>query len=174
MFCHDIHCNLAKIQIISDPGCRSDPGRIIYILDHCPRKFLGIHLIGMKIRRRVDHHFIDRIHMNVFRRNVFQIDLINLRADLHIFCHPRRSDKIIHRVFRGTAKHCVVHGFPGKFTARRFSSALRIDQIHFLYHFKQTCPPRDPVGFQCRRHGKTDRLFRPAFVRHNEIGRHRI
>ena len=98
----------------------------------------------------VHKHFINRIYMNIFRRHIFQIYIIDPRTVFHIKCHPRRCRNI--RQFRLTG----------------FSAAVYL--FYFLNHFKKPGSSRNPIFFQGWRNCQADGFFRAAFIRHHQIG----
>ena len=76
MFSFDIHCDFTEIKVCTDTGRRSYPCRIEHIQDHLHRQLTGCHLIGFQISRRINQYLIYRIDMDIFRGDIFQIDLV--------------------------------------------------------------------------------------------------
>ena len=95
MLCHNIHGNFAQIQVGADT-CRSrDSDGLKHIQDHPPGQLRGAGLIGFQIIGDVHKYLINGIDVDILRSNIFQIDLIDFSADLHIFRHLRRRCYII-------------------------------------------------------------------------------
>ena len=154
VLCHNIHCDFAQIQVGSDPGSGRDPNVILHIQNDSLRQLISCHSIGFQIMCHVHKHFINRIYMNIFRRHIFQIYIIDPRTVFHIKCHPRRCRNI--RQFRLTG----------------FSAAVYL--FYFLNHFKKPGSSRNPIFFQGWRNCQADGFFRAAFIRHHQIGGQRI
>ena len=138
----------------SDPGSGRDPNVILHIQNDSLRQLISCHSIGFQIMCHVHKHFINRIYMNIFRRHIFQIYIIDPRTVFHIKCHPRRCRNV--RQFRLTG----------------FSAAVYL--FYFLNHFKKPGPSRNPIFFQGWRNCQADGFFRAAFIRHHQIGGQRI
>ena len=49
----------------------------------------------MEVIGHIHEHFINAVHMDVFRCNIFQINLINPDTVVHVKCHAwRRDDEV--------------------------------------------------------------------------------
>ena len=93
---HYIHRHLTKIHVRTD-ACRCRDARLFqYIADHLHRQLMCRHLISSQVGRHIHDHLVNRIHMNILRGNVFQIDAVNLRAYLDIVCHLWRGGDIVY------------------------------------------------------------------------------
>ena len=95
MLCLNIHSNFAQKQVRSDTGCRCDPGGLQDVPDHPHGKFVHCQFIKFQIAGRVDKHLVNGINVKVLWRDVFQINRINLRADLHIPSHSGNRNNIV-------------------------------------------------------------------------------
>lgn len=82
--------------------------------DHLRGQLSRGHAIRRQIARHVNKNLIHRIHADVLRRNIAQIDLVNLCAHLHIVRHLRRRDNIIQRQFRRNPERVRVAAFSVK------------------------------------------------------------
>ena len=115
--------------------------------------------------------------MYVLRRNVFQIDVVDLRTIVHIMLHSRfRCDEVQFQL-RAGGQFLTVAGFPLEVTDPQFPEplqALRIIKLHLFRDLKQPRAARDSDGLERWGHCQTDRLFCPAAVRHHKIGCQRI
>ena len=95
MLRHNIHGNLAEIQIRADPRRRRDARHLQHIPDDLSRKLLRRHLIRVQIMRHIHKHLVNRVHMHIFRCHVFEINIVNASAVLQILCHLRRRCHVI-------------------------------------------------------------------------------
>ena len=71
VLCHNIHCNLAQIQIGADAGGGRDSRAVKNVQDNPGGQFPGRHGIGFQIMGHIHEHFVNRVYMDVFRCNVF-------------------------------------------------------------------------------------------------------
>ena len=92
---HNIHRHLTEIHVRTDACCCRDACLFQHIADHLHRQFMGRHLISTQVGRHIHDHLVNRIHMDILRGNVFQIDAVNLRAHLNIVCHLWRGSDIV-------------------------------------------------------------------------------
>ena len=156
------------------PAVAVTPVFLQHVQDHPHGKFPGRLLRRGQVIGGVDEHLVNGIHVHVFRRNVFQINLIYPRAVFHIIGHPGRRNEIIQfqpavrRQCRGKM------GFPGKSPARSLSAALGVDLLYPLNHLEQPGPSRNFPGLQRRGNRQADGLLRAAFVRHHQQRIHGI
>jgi len=71
VLCHNIHRDLCKVQIRSDPRSRRNSGFFLHIPDHPCRQLMRRHMVCLKIGSQVDKDLIDRIGMDIFRCYIF-------------------------------------------------------------------------------------------------------
>ena len=90
MLCHDIHGDLAQVQVGADARRRSDSRGFQYVLHHLGSQFPRRKPIHLQITAHIHEHLINRVHMDVLRRNIFEIHVKYLCTVLKIQCHPRR------------------------------------------------------------------------------------
>ena len=152
MFCHNIERHFAQIEIGSDPGGCRDARLSKDILYHFRRKFSRCHVVCPQIMCDIHKHLVDRIDMNILRRHITQIEIVNSGAVIHVERHARRCDLISQPLFR----------------------MPRIHFFYFLYDLKEPRSSRNAIGFQGRRYRQTDCLFRALGVCHHKVGRKRI
>ena len=88
VFCHDIHCHLAQIQIRANAAGGSDARFFQYVLDHSSAQLPGCQLVGFQISRHIHEYLVDGIDMDILLCYIFQINVINPGAVLHIELHP--------------------------------------------------------------------------------------
>ena len=96
MLCENIHSDLAKIEIAANARRGCDARGVQDVRDHNLCQLTGGHAVSLQIVRHIHHHLIDGIDMNVLRGDVFQVYVVDLGADLDVFCHPRRGNEIIY------------------------------------------------------------------------------
>ena len=130
--------------------------------------------IGFQIIRHIHEHLIDRIHMNILRRNIPQIDAVDLSADRHISAHLRRCDEIVQFKCRIAGERISKDGSAGKGLLRRKAAAARILLPDDLSDLKKTRSARHADRFQGGRHGKADRFLGTGRVGDHQIGIQRI
>ena len=112
--------------------------------------------------------------MDIFRRHIFQINLIDFRTVIHIIGHPRRRGNIIHRQLRRPFQFRTMNGCAGQPMSRRHAPTLCIDFPYFLNDLKQPRPSGNTIGLQGRRNRKTDGFLCPAGICNDQIHRHRV
>ena len=81
--------------------------------------------------------------MNVLRGDVFQVYVVDLGADLDVFCHPRRGNEIIYFSGRINRQFIGVEALFGK--AASFAPPFRVDFLDSRYHFKKPRSAGDAV-----------------------------
>ena len=97
MLCHNVHRNLAKIQVFADPCGRGDSGRAQYIQNDPLGERPGSAPIRFQIGGGVNEYFVNGIDMDILGRDVFQIYIVNPRAVHHIMLHAGRRNDIVER-----------------------------------------------------------------------------
>ena len=100
VLCHDVHGHFTKIEIWSDTGSCGDPHRVKHIQDHLPSQFPWCKAISAQIVSDVHKHFVDGVRMDILRRDIFEIDLKDAGAVVHIELHARRSNQVVQRQLR--------------------------------------------------------------------------
>ena len=173
VLCHDVHGDLAEVEVCADARRGRDACGAQHIEDHSLRQLAGRHVVGLKIAGHVHHHLVDGVDVDILGRDVFEIDIINLRADLDVLRHLRRCDKIAHRARRVSRQLTRVIAL-FKEIAARFAPPFGVDLLDALDDFEKSCSSWDAVGFQGRRYRETNSFLRAAEVCHDQIGRHRV
>ena len=107
--------------------------------------------------------------MNVLRRDIFQIYLVNIRTVFHVEGHPGRRNDVIKfkRGIRGQFRYKM--GFLREFLLGSRVLSPQIDLFDLLYDLKEPGTPRNSVGFQAGGDRETDRFIRPCRVRDHQI-----
>ena len=174
VLCHNIHSNLTEIHIRSDScGC-CYACCFQNILYHRHSKFSCSHTICLQIIGHIHKHFVDGIGEYILRCNIFEIDIINLCAILHIICHTGRSNDIIYLQCWICVQLCLVIGRTVKCSVWCFPSAFIVCFPDLLDNFKQSWSAGYSVTFQGRRYRKTNCFFCPAFISNHKICCQRI
>ena len=86
--------------------------------------------------------------MNILRGNMAKIDLIDLRADVHIVGHLGRCGHIAQCQIRTRPKLLLIGRRAGEGSARRLCTAQGIDLFHLLHHFKEPGAAGQAVSLQ--------------------------
>ena len=174
MLCNNIHRRLTQVQIGTDP-CRGSHARSVqHILQYPCRQFSCTHPISIQIMCHIHKYLINRINMNVFRSNIFKINIVNLCAVFHIKSHPGRRYNITKFQLRMFFQLVVLIRSSGKSSTGRKTSSLPVDLFYPLHHFKQSGSPGNPIGFERWRHRKTNGLLRSCGICHHKVGGKRI
>ena len=95
VLCHNVHGDLGEEQVRPDAGRRRDAGRFEYVADDGLRQLMGGAVI--RIVRHIEEDLVDGIDDDVFRCDIFSVNLIDARTVFHIIGHARRRDHEIHR-----------------------------------------------------------------------------
>lgn len=112
--------------------------------------------------------------MDVFRCNVFQVQLVDPGALFHVEGHSGRRNDIVDGIFRMGKKLACIAGSPGKLVPRRVFLPHVVGLFDPLFHLKKPGPSRNPICLQRRGNRKTDRLRCTGRIRHHQIRHHRI
>ena len=170
---HDVHGDLAEVEIRSDARRGRDARGVQHIEDHGLCQLMGGHVIRLEVAGHIHHHFIDGVDVDVLGRDVFEIDVVDLRADLNVFRHLRRRDKITHRARRVSCQLISVAALFKKIAAC-FAPTFGVDFLDALDHFKEPCSAGNTVCLQRRRYRETNGFLRAAKICYDQIGRHRV
>ena len=143
VLCHNVHSDLAEIEVAAD-ACRGCDARGVQdVRDHNLCQLTGGHVVSLQIARHIHHHLVDGIDMDVLRGDVFQVYVVDLGADLNVFCHPRRGNEIIYLSGWVSRQFIGVEALFGK--AASFAPLFRVDFLDTLHHFKKPCSAGDAV-----------------------------
>ena len=170
----DVHGDLGQIQVRPDPGGRGDAGRAEHVEDHRPGQRLRVPAVETAVGRHVDEDLVDGVDMDVLRRDIFEVDPVDLRGDLHIQRHPRPGDDEVQRQLRLRRERVGVAAAAGQRPAGCAPPPLGVHLPHTLVHLKQPRPAPDPIRLQRRRDRQADRLLRPLLIGHDEIRLQRV
>ena len=112
--------------------------------------------------------------MDVLRGDIFEVDLIDFRAQVQVVFHPGRGDDIgegqrrICRQLRGAA------GLAGEPAAGSLRTSHGIDFLDPLHHLEQPGAAGYPCSFQRRRHRQADGLLSSGEIGHHQVGSQRV
>ena len=135
---------------------------------------MGGEFVKFQIRGRVDEHLVDGIDVDVVRRDVFQVNAVDLRADLDVTGHARNGNHIVKFQRRICLQFRSIGRLARKLPSGGSVAAFSVDCPYSLDDLKQPRSAGDSVGFQRRGNGKADRLFCPALIGNDKIGGHGI
>ena len=107
--------------------------------------------------------------MYVFRRDVFQVHAVDLRADLHIESHARHGCDEREFQLGVSLELRQTVGTAGEPVPRRLSQSLGIYLLYGLLHLEKPGSAGDAQRFEGRGHGEADRLAGPGSVGHHEV-----
>ena len=140
---HNVHSDLAEIEIAANARRGCDARGVQDVRDHNLCQLTGGHAVSLQIVRHIHHHLVDGIDMDVLRGDVFQVYVVDLGADLNVFCHPRRGNEIIY--FSGwiSRQFIGVETLFGK--AASFAPPFRVDFLDTLHYFKEPRSAGDAV-----------------------------
>ena len=97
---YNVHCHFAEKEVRPDPsGCR-DAGCLKHVEDNLHGEIMCRELVGIQVVRHVHEHLVDGVDHDVLRGNIFEINLIDAGAILHVVRHPRRRDDEVNRQIR--------------------------------------------------------------------------
>ena len=96
LFRHDVHGYLAEVKVCADAGCRRYPCMFQYIPNHRHGQLVRRHPVGVQVGRHVHEYLVNGVHVNILRGDVFQVNLIDARAVLDVFCHAGWRRDVIH------------------------------------------------------------------------------
>ena len=174
MLRYNIHGNLAQVQIGSDSCCGNQSFFLENLCCNSGRQFSRCHTIGFQILCHIQEHLINRIDMNIFRCDIFQINIIDLGTIFQISRHPGRGGHKTNFQFRMPLQFIRKGAFSQKSAARGPHFPHGIYFSYFGDHFEQSCPTRDSIGFQRGRYRQADGLLRSGSIRHHQIRIQRI
>ncbi len=112
--------------------------------------------------------------MNILRGDVAEVNLINLRADLHVARHAGRSDDVLQGKGRICRQSCSIKGAPSQTVSGSKALALFVDHPDFLHHFKQSRTAGNSVCLQGRRYSQTDGFLCAAGIGDDKVRAQRI
>ena len=174
MLCDDIHRHLAEVEVGADARRGGDARRLQHVPDHGHRQLVCRHLVGLQVIGDIGEDLVNRIDVDVFRRNVFEVDAIDLTAHLDILRHPWwRGDIISLPVGMGGQLSGKIR-LPREWFEADGLAPLVVHLPHFLYHFEQPRASTQTVSLQRGRDGQTNGLLRAAHVRHDKVSRQRV
>ena len=94
---HHVHRDLRQIQVRPDADRGRDARGLEHVAHDEHRKFPRRDAARADIVRRVEKDLVDGVDVDVLRRGIFEVDLIDARAVFHVVGHARRRHDIVQR-----------------------------------------------------------------------------
>ena len=63
--------------------------------NHPGGQLLGGETVGVEVGGHVHEHLVDRVDVDILRGHILEIDLVDLRAVLHVQGHPGRGHNVV-------------------------------------------------------------------------------
>ena len=170
----DVHRDFAEVEIRADARRGGDARLREHLADELACEIVRRELVGLEVVRGVDEDLVDGIDLDVLRRDVAQVDAVDLAADLHVTCHAGRR----HNVFQLQGRVAQQRGMEMALAAEAAPGSLRaavgVDAAHRLHDLEEPRAPGDAVTLQRGRHRQADGLLRPGRVRYDEMRVQRV
>ena len=151
MLCNNIHGSLTQKEVGSNSGRCGNSGFVQHLANYLNRKLMGTHLIKWQVRCRINKNFINRINVNILRRKIAQVNIVDSGRILNVKCHTWRCHYILKLLPR-----------------------LPFDFASLSLNLKKPRPPAEPVSLKSRRYRKTNSFTGATLVRHNKLSRKRV
>ena len=97
MFGGDVQRDFCQIEVGADTAGGTYAGLLIDILHDPKAKLSGGQPVKRKIVGHVHESLVDGIDMDIFFGDIFQVNSVDIRGNVHIFLHTGRRYDIIHR-----------------------------------------------------------------------------
>ena len=147
MLCDDIHRHLAEIEVRTDARRGGDARRLQHVPDHGHRQLVCRHLVGLQVIGDIGEDLVNRIDVDVFRRNVFEVDAIDLTAHLDILRHPWWCGDIISLPVRVCCQLRCKKRLTGKRLEADGLAPLIVHLTHLLHRLEEPGASAQTVGF---------------------------
>lgn len=108
--------------------------------------------------------------MDIFRCNVFEVDLKDAGTVVHIELHAGRCHQIVQRQLRMGFQLRIIAGGTNKGVAGSFPQSARIHLLYPFHDLKKSSLAGNTIGLKGGSASEADGLFRAGEIRHNEIG----
>ena len=105
--------------------------------------------------------------MDILRRKIPEINLINARAVLDIQGHSRRRCDVGELESRIIVQLAGIRGLSGEMSCPRQAPAIDLSDL--LHNLKKPRSSLNSVSFQGRGDGETDRLVRSGHICHHKV-----
>ena len=122
----------------------------------------------------IQKNFINGIDMGIFWCNILHINLVNSCTVFHIQCHSWRCNHVIHCQMGRGLQFFIKTGGTGKYPTLGKPHPFLVYLPNLLHHLKQSWSSWNPICFQRRRHGQTNRLLCPSCICHYQICFHGV
>ena len=94
LFGCDVQGDLCKVQVRADPRGGGDVQPVRDFVHELFCKRYPVRAVERQIFRRVDEGFVDRVDMHVLRREIVEVDAVDVRCVVHVQLHPRERDLV--------------------------------------------------------------------------------
>ena len=174
MLCHDVHSDLAEVHVGAD-ACRGRDARGGQnVQNDFHGELAGCKFVGAEVVGCIDEHLVDGIDMDILRRHILQVHIVDLGAGFHILSHLGRGYNIVDSQLRMGFQLGIIVGCPCEGATGSLALALCIGLLDLLHYLKEPRPAGDAVLLQSRRNGKADGFLRAAQIRHHKVGGHGV
>ena len=92
VFCFYVHGDFCKVHIGSDSDGCGDSCFAQNVAYHFDSQLAGGYTVNFQIIGAIDEHLVDRVNVNVFGSDVFEINVVYFGAVFHVVSHSRRSN----------------------------------------------------------------------------------
>ena len=87
MLCHDVHSDLAEVHVGAD-ACRGRDARGGQnVQNDFHGELAGCKFVGAEVVGCIDEHLVDGIDMDILRRHILQVHIVDLGAGFHRIIH---------------------------------------------------------------------------------------
>ena len=161
----DVHRYFSQVEVSTDPGRGGDFGLELDCLDDFLSEGVGGNMVLLQVVRDVHQDLIDRVGMNHLRRQVAQVNFVNLSALLQVEGHPGWNN-LKADLQAGVAKQLgpVDRLKLGQTVVGRLLSPLPVQPFDDLLDLKKPGPAGDPEAFEGWGNGQADGFARAGFI----------
>ena len=170
----NVHRDLGEIEVAADARCGRDAGRSQNVLNDAHGEIVGRQAVQLQIGRCIKEDLVYRVAVDVLRRDVLEVDVIDFCALGDVVCHLRRRDNVVQLPLRVSAQIVGVGRFPGKTAAGGTGAPPDVDLAHLLHDLEQPRATGDTVSLQRGGHRKTDGLLSAGGICHDKVRRQRV
>ncbi len=148
VLCHNVHRQLCEVEVGAD-ACRcGDAGVVQHLPHHSHGKLVGAHVVVGKIARHINENLVDGVGVDIRRRHIFEVGLVDLGGNVQIPLHPGRRNDVAQPQCRVCVQGVGIERGAGKVVLAILSpdrlflpdsslQPLGVDLFHPLDGFKQ-------------------------------------
>ena len=136
----DVHGHLGQVQVGAHARRGGDAGGLENVQDDRAGQLPGRHVVGVQVVGHVHEHLVDAVGEDVLRRNVFQVDPVNLCAPVDIVGHSGRGHQVVQSQRRVLLHRPVVPRGAGEPPARSLPLPPEVDLFDLLHHLEEPGP----------------------------------